>query len=633
MNIRKINLTFGILVILFPLLVLSSVGYASSKVSPQSRVDFKSYDHELTQGFVNQSGEDREIFYWIQVSDVHIDMADTAKENRKNFEKFCNKTIYTVSPGFVLSSGDQVNGPLNNPDRPKNHYQSEDEYEFFSEILKENGLNSSFFYKAIGNHETYNQGLEPSLYLDNMQESTQYYLDVETPWGGKYRFICVDTTQNIGLGNPFDYWGEMKRDKLNALEGLIDDTPDSVDQVIIWGHHPIHHIYTERSDSGKTFKELIAESEASLYLCGHTHTENTYWNHGTFTELICPAFKVGSNYRILAIDNGLYSFSEEISEEWPAVVVTNPISSLLYNEHDDLEKMKDTEEIRVLIFDPKPVEEAYVKIDGEKVGELTNQTGKLWTLSYDPEDYETGDHELEVVVESDSGKTSRTLTFNMGSSVATQTDGFYKYLIAVDLLVVLSVLLALCFVLLYSFTVLPKAYYHFKKEGRKELKETTQEDFKEMGFIKRHLKKHWFQAATLPTSLWLALVLTPAYILIGPLFIGPFVNETWGGLWLYGFFILGGHALDFYSLIWGTAFLLLFIIVQNFAIRSNQPNPNKWRYVPLFFYFLVWTGVIYFYSGYFTLLVMLVNPLVLLSFGIGAYVIWESRRTQSRTKL
>ncbi|MFO8020217.1 MAG: metallophosphoesterase [Promethearchaeia archaeon] len=629
MNITKINRTIFICLIISPLLILSCTGYVNSNVNAEESEGFQSYEHDLKQGFINESADDREIFYWIQVSDIHLDMSEKGKETRDNFKSFCNETIPEISPGFVISSGDNVNGPLNNSERPKQHYESEEEHQFFHNTLEDNGLNSSFYYSSIGNHETYNLGTDRSLFKEYIRNSTKYYFDVDAP-SGTYRFVSLDTTQNVGLGNPFDYWGEMKSNRLNEIETLIEESPETIDQLVFFGHHPIHHIYSGRSDSGKTFKDLIAESDAATYLCGHTHTKNTYWNHGDFTELVSPAFTNGGHFRILAIDNGLHSFSEQITGEWPAIVITNPVSNLFYNEQADFSSMVNGDEIRALIFDSNPITEAYVEIDGDRIGEMTNQSDNLWTLSYDTEKYNSGDHNLKVVAKSESGELSQSITFNLDDFAPVQTDGMTKYLIGVNIFILLSVLLAICFLLLYSFSLFPKLYYYSSEKRQEALSEINVEDFDDKGFIQRHFHKKWVEAAKLPTASWLALVLPPAYLLLGPIFIGPFVNSTWGTLWLYGFSILGRHVLDFYSLIWSAGFLILFGIVEGFTIRGNQPHPSKWRYVPMIFYFLAWIAVIWFYSGYFTLPVMLVNPMILISFGVGIFLIWQSRKNHSR---
>ena len=621
-NTRSL-LTF--IIILIVSLSFSTQFIASDGLN-QEQAGFVCYDHELTQGFINQSAQDRRILYWIQVSDIHLSMAEKDKENRENFEHFCNTTIPIISPAFVLSSGDNVNGPLGMEPKPDQHYQSEEEYQFFRNTLDNYGLNSSFYYSGIGNHETYNIGLDRELFFKYMQNSTKYYFDVNAP-SGTYRFVCLDTTQHVGLGNPFDYWGELKGDRLNEIESLLHNTPDKVDQIVFWGHQPVHHIYSGRSDSGKTFKDLLIESGAAIYLCGHLHTDNTYWNHGAFTELECPVFRDESKYRILAIDNGLYSFSDLVSEQWPAVVITNPISNLFYNLQTDFSKMRNGQEIRVLIFDPNPITEAYVEIDGLRIGDLIDQGNNLWALSYDPEVYTSGNHDLTAVVKSSSGTISQAITFNMEDFNPVQTDGFNKYLIALDFFLLLSILLGLCFFLAFFFTIGPKLYYSSSQKRKRKLLKITPEELNNKSFFRRHLFKKWIQAAKLPTTIWLLLIFVPTYLLIGPVFIGPMIDSIWGGVWIYGIFVIGEHVLDFYSFIWAGLFLILFRIVINFAIRTNQPQPNKLRYIPLLLYFAIWAAVIWFYSGYFTLGVMLINPMIISSIAIPLIVIWKLKNS------
>lgn len=586
---------------------------------------FKSYDHELNQGYINDPQNGRSLFYWIQVSDIHIQMTEGDLQNREKFETFCSDTIPTISPAFVLSSGDNVNGEFREDSLPEQQYQSEAQYQFFNETLIKNGLGPSFYYSGMGNHESYNWESETTLFQTYMRKTPEYYFDVDSPCG-TYRFVCLDTTQSLGVGNPFNYWGEMKSDRLNALEDLLDDTPEDVNEIVFWGHHPINQVYSEKSKNGKTFKELISGTDSSLYMCGHLHIENLYWNHGEFTELQCPAFKDEAHYRLLAIDNGYYSFSEQISEEWPAVIITNPISDLLYTEGTDFTNINEASELRVLIFDPNPILEASVILNGQKIGDLTDQGNNLWTLSYDPANFKDGANDLRVEIRSDSGQASDEISFNTKSFKAIQTSGFLKYIIAVDIRLGLSILIVIFLIGLYSTSFLPKLYYYSNDERRSKLLEIDAESLKEEGFVKRHVYKNWIQAARLPLSSWILLALTPLYIFVGPILIAPLINDIWGSLWLYGIFVSGSYTLDLYSLIFPFAFLILFGIVQNFVIRSNQSNPSKLRYIPIMLYFLIMIVVIYFFSGYFPFVSVILSPFVLILLIVPIFLIWNSVR-------
>ena len=160
------------------------------------------------------------------------------------------------------------------------------------------------------------------------------------------------------------------------------------------------------------FRSLVVETGAQYSLVGHLHEQGLYKNYGDYMEIHCPSFKENYNYRICAFDNDMMSFSDLVQNKWPAVVVTTPLDARFYNDAMPLERMVDQSEIRALIFDEKPIKEAYVLIDGTRLGDLSDPEGdNLWSLAWDPSQYASGTHEIKVVVVSESGSVDKTFKF------------------------------------------------------------------------------------------------------------------------------------------------------------------------------------------------------------------------------
>ena len=298
---------FGILfVMLIGLLFIVPITTATTNNSPtlqddqnQASLDMQAPSssvipvQNLTQGVINTN--ETHLFYFVQISDIHLNMyADPERLTR--FDDFCNQINSTIKPAFVISSGDNVDA--NETSVFDFYNQNPAEYQFFNTTLTKYGFNSTFWYPLIGNHEMCDIGQNYSLYTEYIRNTTQYAVDFN-PGFGIYRFIMLNTNHEYGLNSFFEFYGDMKQDKLDQFEQMINiPSIAPLNQTFLVGHHPTDEIISEKSSSGKNFEDLIVESNATAYLNGHIHYPDLYINHGSYDELECPSFKDRYMYRI-----------------------------------------------------------------------------------------------------------------------------------------------------------------------------------------------------------------------------------------------------------------------------------------------------------------------------------------------
>ncbi len=561
-----------------------------------------------SQGIINSSN--RNIVYFVQLSDIHIQMDHP--HTISNFDKFCNETISIVNPALIMATGDLVEAQ----DLPKGqHEQDFREYQVINTTISKYNLTDRFF-ATIGNHEMY-QSKNRTMFTTNIYPQTQYQIQMNTSFG-LYQFIVIDDVKEIGMKNPFNLWGEMKKDKLNNLEKHIN-VPGDFNQTLLFAHIPILHTRSEKSDSGKTFRNLIDESGAPAIFTGHVHLRPIYAKPDSVFDLMVPAFSTKQAYRIISIDNDIYSFSEEVVGSYPAVTITTPTDSRFYSPNTRVDRLIDQNEIRVLIFDPKSVLSTEVYIDGRSLGNLTNVGNNLWILPYNPQEYSTGAHELTVVVKTESGETVRTHSFNLKDTKPTSIGGIYKYINGFAFETSLWFIIILLTVISIANIITGPLWKAISPEtfGKYNL-QTFDKDhnlFKRL-FVKNHIK-----AGNLELKDTLLLLVPTIYVFIGPILIAPLYFDEWGILWFNRMTLGSYYTLSLYGLIFPFLFLWGFVNLQNYVIR-NFRNTKRTARGGLIFQGVMIIAYIVVVGKYFPIWVLFANPMFYLTVLITAYFVY-----------
>ncbi|NP_001333946.1 transmembrane protein 62 isoform X3 [Homo sapiens] len=224
-----------------------------------------------------------------------------------------------------------------------------------------------------------------------------------TPFGN-YSFICVDATVNPGPKRPYNFFGILDKKKMEELLLLAKESSRS-NHTIWFGHFTTSTILSPSPGIRSIMSSAIA------YLCGHLHTLgglmpvlHTRHFQGTL-ELEVGDWKDNRRYRIFAFDHDLFSFADLIFGKWPVVLITNP-KSLLYScgEHEPLERLLHSTHIRVLAFSLSSITSVTVKIDGVHLGQAVHVSGPIFVLKWNPRNYSSGTHNIEVIVQDSAGR-------------------------------------------------------------------------------------------------------------------------------------------------------------------------------------------------------------------------------------
>ncbi len=551
------------------------------------------------------------------------------EERRENFDKFCGIINTTIKPAFVISSGDNMDG-----DERSNLYyyqENESEYIFFNQTLEKYNFNTSFWYAQPGNHERYGTGFNRSMWLKYIRDDIQYGIDIDTGFG-TYRLLLLDSTQDYGMKTTYSLYGEMKKDKLDNFEGLIEfGSTGELNGTIVSAHHPTNHIQSEKSTSGKNFMDLLDESGSPVYLAGHLHYEDLYFNREVFTELHCPSFKEEYRFRICTMDNDIFSFSDVQMDQGPYLVITNPTDARFYNNKMNLEQMRTDTEIRTLILHDKSITSAYAEIDGVIIGNLTDPNGdNLWTVNYSPNQFQEGVHTLRIVVNSLEGATVEEIEFRLDGipiKFSQNTNIVWIYFSWPLRGILLGFIIGLV-ILGLGRIILPKIYLNKNKE---KWGDKTPSDFdgKDKSFFTKHYKKRWFQSSQLPKSVSITLTLMIIYTIAGPTYIGEFTNGNFGVMMLNKVYIANTTVYTLMSYLVPFLLMVGVLFMQDYATRGYKNKLGWFSHLPVFIYLLL-VGINLFMIGiYFNPISLLINP-ILYIYGLGGVYLIHSTEKQQR---
>jgi hypothetical protein len=603
---------------------LQQIDYPSSAINYPENPIISSLNVE--NGVIDSNGH--KILYWVQVSDIHINTHKELERNDK-FDDFCGYINNTVKPAFVVSTGDNVDA-VEAHSYPV-YYQNETEYIVYNETLDKYDFDRDFWFSVLGNHDVYNTALNRPLWYKYIRNETQYAVDINTTFG-KYRFVMADTTHEVGMELLTGVFGEMKTDKLNHLESLLPTDSDNINHTVFSGHHPLNEILGEKTDTGKDLGDLIAESESTLYMCGHIHSNDLYANHGDLVEIQCPSFKVKYNYRVCVFDNDIFSFSDLDFEENPGVVITNPVDARFYTTNMPLERMESQNEIRALVFNTSEVISAYAEIDNVKIGNLTDQGNNLMTVPWsDIADYKTGMHKIKVVITCADGKTTvQELEFSLSDFTPIPLPLSTTYVIRIPIAGLLMTIIIILMIFSLERVLLPKIFY---KLNYGKLKDVTIEEINkaDMNFVKKYFLKKWILTArTVPGNIGILLLILPLFVLFGPITIGMFSNQDIGFMWLLfsRITILGNYAVSLWPIIMAAVFMICCEIIRKYTLRGYRRKIGIVARLPLIFYILGIGVVIGLTFIFWNPISLLINPSLYIFTIIPIYLIIKTEKLQ-----
>lgn len=330
------------------------------------------------------SKDNDKIFWFIQISDIHIGASGTQDSN--NLRWIVTEAKNVIKPEFIVATGDLTDS-TNGGIIPNGPYLSE--WTEYFQILSNAGMDENFYYDIPGNHDHYNDK-NFVYYLNNSIQGraagkTQVSWRKDFPFGS-YHFIGVCTAGNDGARFsifPAQNYGDhagLDLTELDFIETELENNQD-VELTLIFGHHPLkptgNSADTYLTYGTSAFTSLMETYGVSAYSFGHTHQFNeellkedlllTPNSAGVYYLNVSSLGKATNNqYNIIAIDcNGISTTAQNVNT-WPVVLITapldknygkniNPYAYNLTNLH--------LKPIRALVFDKLPVTQVRFRID------------------------------------------------------------------------------------------------------------------------------------------------------------------------------------------------------------------------------------------------------------------------------
>ncbi|MHA1298965.1 MAG: metallophosphoesterase family protein [Candidatus Helarchaeota archaeon] len=352
----KISLLL-ILLIIIPF--LSIFNFSSIKGPPVANIpklvspSFSNSDQEVGScgagNFPEQTDNNSHIFWFVQISDTHLgnsqllDPPSTWGWSYIFFESFFNELEY-ITPEFVVNTGDLVDGMPLIP-----FYQDIRQWELYESIVDKWGMNASYYYDLIGNHDVYGDTIFHYYKTYSVQGkahgNTQFTWNVTKNYGN-YTFIALNSADE-GYIWPGSTFGDLNDTELNWFEQQLIQNQGS-NLTFVFSHHPYNEISLDRGRKQK-FTNLINNYNVTAHIYGHKHS-NEHSTHND-TLYLCTASlgtSIPPSYRIVVIDNDGVSTATKRLGDWPLVIISSPLNEKITTRTYDLNQS--TVPVRAVIF-------------------------------------------------------------------------------------------------------------------------------------------------------------------------------------------------------------------------------------------------------------------------------------------
>ncbi|MHA1229427.1 MAG: metallophosphoesterase family protein [Candidatus Helarchaeota archaeon] len=351
------------------------------------------------------------IFWFVHISDVHINSFEKIFGVQSEiFSSALNDINNYIKPEFIIDTGDLVNG-LN----PLPYYQDPDQWKIYWEVLQETGMNESFYYDVIGNHDGYGNSDTFSYFLNwSMQKKLQYTFN-RTINNSNYTFIVLNSVWSNGAEWPDGTSAELDTSEMDWFESQLIKYKDS-NLTFVFHHHPYWELTDFKTSSGTSFLELLQEYNVSVDAFGHGHEDLELNQGGTICIETGSLGQGGKSIRIFAVDNDGVSTKVGLLDKWPIALITTPMDRDLSRTAYNIPNNSKAVPIRALVFDKNNLTSVQFNIDNGPWISMTNDISNkfLWKGFFDATILSNGVHRINLKASSPSGTDTDSISIYIG---------------------------------------------------------------------------------------------------------------------------------------------------------------------------------------------------------------------------
>lgn len=514
------------------------------------------------------------IVWFLQISDIHISIfRDPGRISQ--FQQFCDNTVKIIKPSVVLASGDLTDAKTKDN---LGSSQVKTEWVYYHNIIKESGITDDTVWLDIrGNHDNFNVrsiNSEENYFSNYSVQGLKHpksYIHIINNNGISVGFVGVDACPDPGLRRPFNFIGILDVQEQNNLRKLEAEAEQKADHLVWFGHYPTSCILSVEEDTSRlNLRQLIGKSKKSqVYVCGHLHAMGglvkemyTRQKKG-YLELELGDWKDNRMFRLIAIDHGLFSFTDQKHNSWPLVLITNPKHvKYMMPGREPLQLMLDSTHVRLLAFSDAHIDQVTVSFDGATWNLCENKEGPLYTCKWNPQLLKSTLQTLFVMVKDSNG---REAIVDHRYTLDGSADSFYvtsRILLMLDAAYVFQFLFGILLVL----NVVPLLIMRLQKRPPR----VTNRLFRQA------IRQTWMLSKV--DKIFYPIVLFAIYMPVGPWIIGELIDGYIGAVFAWGILIKGTFIPEPFTYMYGSVQLmfvqipLIFILASCLNTRLYQKN-------------------------------------------------------------
>ncbi|XP_046474147.1 transmembrane protein 62 [Neodiprion pinetum] len=499
------------------------------------------------------------LVWFLQISDIHVSIFQDPSRITE-LKEFCDITVSAIRPAVVLASGDLTDAKAKDK---MGSGQIQGEWEHYRKVLEESDvLKKTEWLDVRGNHDNFNVlslASKENYYLNYSVQGREHprsYMHQTAVGSEKYTFIAIDACLEPGPRRPFNFVGIFTNTEADSIGKYVQQARAQGGDYIIWfGHYPTSCILAQCSGGIRSI--LGRYREGLVYLCGHFHTlagtvPNMYTlQQAGFLELELADWKDNRAYRLAAIDHGQFSFIDIKHRDWPVALITNPKHALyVMPQKENLQSIFESTHIRVLAFSITDLKSVEVQIDNGRWLECRQVKGPLYSVKWNPKEYKSGLHHIQVRVVDNDGREK--LTSQPFSLDGTRLS--FRILPRMLLMSNISHFFQVLFGTMLILLVVPLSVLRFLHKLCESGK--LQRPRIRIKVFQRWIRKLWILSTI--DRLFYPLVLYALYLTVGPWSIGEIIENHTGMIFAWGTWVGSSYLPGSFTYAYGFFQLLSF---------------------------------------------------------------------------